>query len=201
MKEPKKIKEIIEAAVKSVKVPVTLKTRISLNRTDILGPLLAKTAQDAGATAVTIHARAAADVHSGPPDLAALEACCKAVSIPVIGNGGVTGAAQAKAMFEAGCQGVMIGRAAIGNPYIFRDIAQILSGQEAAPLTLQEKLTLYLELIEENVKLYGEKTGVSRSKKTVGFWINGFNGASAAREKLVRATTLKEAKDIFTTIP
>lgn len=195
MKEPEKIAQIVSAAVKSVKIPVTLKTRVSLNRTDILAPLLAKIAQDNGAAAITLHARAAVDVHSGPANLKALEDACKAVTIPVIGNGGVVDAASAKDMFETGVSGVMIGRGAIGNPFIFTEVIQTLGGGEITPLTPAQKVAMFRQLVEENVRFYGERTGVCRSKKTVGYWIKGFKDSSAVREKFVRAITLKEAMD------
>lgn len=195
MKEPEKIAQIVSAAVKSVKIPVTLKTRVSLNRTDILAPLLAKIAQDNGAAAITLHARAAVDVHSGPANLKALEDACKVVTIPVIGNGGVVDAQGAKDMFETGVSGVMIGRGAIGNPFIFTEVIQTLGGGEITPLTPQQKVAMFRQLVEENVRFYGERTGVCRSKKTVGYWIKGFKDSSAVREKFVRAITLKEAMD------
>jgi nifR3 family TIM-barrel protein len=197
MKEPQKLAAIISAAVKSVKIPVTLKTRISLNRNEILGPLLAKIAQDSGAAAVVMHARAAVDMHSGAANIKALEDCCKAVNIPVIGNGGVKDAAGAKEMFEAGCAGVMIGRGAVGNPFIFKNIADVLSGGAPRELSAEEKIKIFARLIEENVKFYGEYTGVNRSKKTVGCWIRDFSGSSAIREALVRAQSLKEVLSIL----
>jgi len=197
MKDPQKIAQIVRAAVEAVKIPVTLKTRVSLNKSDILSPLLAKIAQDNGAAAITIHARAAVDVHAGPPNLAALEATCKAVTIPVIGNGGVQNAADAKAMFDAGCAGIMIGRGAVGNPFIFRDISGTLNGAQSTPLTLAERLKLFKELVEENIKLYGEYTGIGRSKKTVGYWVRDFNGSASVRAQLVHANTLAEMQKIF----
>ncbi|MDR0952671.1 MAG: tRNA dihydrouridine synthase DusB [Elusimicrobiota bacterium] len=197
MKDPAKIGEIVAAARKSVKIPITLKTRISLNKAEILSPLIAKIAQDNGADAITIHARAAVDMHSGEPNLKALEETCKAVNIPVIGNGGITDAKSAKAMFNCGCQGIMIGRGAVGNPFIFSEIAATLNGLEPKPLSLSEKIKIFKELIEENVKFYGESTGVSRSKKTVGYWLKDFEGSSAVRSQLVLAQTLSEVEKIL----
>jgi nifR3 family TIM-barrel protein len=194
MKEPAKFGQIIAAAVKSVSVPVTVKTRISLTRGEILGPLLCRIAQDSGAAAVTIHARAAVDVHSGPPNLKALEDCCKAVRIPIIGNGGIVDAQSARAMLETGCAGIMIGRAAVGNPFIFRQLAG------GAPANLQDKINLFRRLTEENVKLYGQCTGISRSKKTVGYWVRGFENAAALREALVRARSLEEVLAILSEV-
>ena len=89
MKTPEKIAQILQAAVKSVSIPVTLKTRVSLNRTDNLAPLLTKIAQDNGAAAITLHARAAVDIHNGAPNIKFLESACAVAKIPVIANGGV----------------------------------------------------------------------------------------------------------------
>ena len=197
MKTPEKIAEIVKAAVKSVNIPVTLKTRVSLNRTENLAPLLVKIAQDNGAAAITLHARAAADVHSGPPNIKFLESACKAASIPVFANGGVLCAQDAKVMFEAGAQAVMIGRGAIGNPFIFTEITKTLNGENFEGVSPAQKARMFLELVEENVKFYGERTGVSRSKKTVSYWIGGFQNASTIRENFVRCETLKLARDIL----
>ncbi len=197
MKEPQKVEAMIKAAVKAVKIPVTLKTRIGLKHGEVLGPLLAKIAQDAGASAVTIHARFAVDYHNGAPDLKALEECCKSVTIPVIGNGGAVDEKTALDIFNTGAAAVMIGRGAIGNPFIFRDIAAVLSGGQKQPLTLKERLTMYKQLVEENVLFYGERTGVSRSKKTVGYWIRDFNGSSSVREQLVRSESLQQVAEII----
>jgi nifR3 family TIM-barrel protein len=200
MKEPKKIGEIVAAAIKRVNVPVTLKTRISLNKTDIIGPEIVKIAQDSGVAAVIIHARAAIDMHSGSPNLKALEKCCKVATVPLIGNGGIVTVQDAKAMFETGCSGVMIGRGAIGNPFIFKEIEAALNGAEYTPIMLKEKLKMFKQLVRENVKQYGERTGIGRSKKTVGYWIREFDGSSAVRESLIRTETLKEAEGILTSL-
>ncbi|MBR4592724.1 MAG: tRNA-dihydrouridine synthase, partial [Elusimicrobiaceae bacterium] len=117
MKDEIKLARLLTAAVKSVKIPVTLKTRIALNHQELLGARLAKLAEDCGAAAVTLHARAAVDVHTGLPNVPALAQACAAVKIPVIGNGGVADASFVKKFIEAGCAGVMIGRAAVGNPF------------------------------------------------------------------------------------
>lgn len=200
MKTPEKIAEILQAAVKSVKIPVTLKTRVSLNRQDNLAPLLTQIAQDNGAAAITLHARAAADFHNGAPNIKFLESACRVAKIPVIANGGVLNAQDAKVMFEAGAQAVMIGRGAIGNPFIFKEIAQALDGADFTPVSNPRKAEIFLALVEENVKFYGEKVGISRSKKTVGYWLHGFNNAAAVREKFVRCEKLADAKQILSLV-
>lgn len=197
MKDEVKLARLLSAAVKSVQIPVTLKTRIALNHKEFLGARLAKLAEDCGAAAVTLHARAAVDVHVGEPDVEALANACAAVKIPVIGNGGVTTAERVKEFLEAGCAGVMIGRGAIGNPFIFRDIMDELSGCPVPAHTPQKRLEIYLNLIEENVDYYGERIGINRSRKTAGYWISGFPNAAAVRGEFVRLNTLPEVRALL----
>ena len=197
MKDENKLARILTAAVNSVKIPVTLKTRIALNHQEFLGARLAKLAENCGAAAVTLHARAAVDMHSGEPDVEALAKACAAVKIPVIGNGGVTNAVRAKQFLEAGCAGVMIGRGAVGNPFIFQDIADALEGRALTSHTPKNRLEIYLKLIEENVAYYGERIGINRSRKTAGYWINGFPNASVVRGEFVRLDTLPEVRALL----
>ena len=200
MKDEFKLGHLLEAAVKAVKIPVTLKTRIALNHKEFLGARLAKLAEDCGAAAVTLHARAAVDMHSGEPNIEALASACAAVKIPVIGNGGVTNAARVKDFLAAGCAGVMIGRGAVGNPFIFQDIIEELSGNVPQSHTPQKRLETYLALIEENVAYYGERIGVNRSRKTAGYWINGFPNAAEVRGTFVRLGTLGEIRTLFSDV-
>lgn len=200
MKDPVHLGRLVAAAVKAVKVPVTLKTRISLKRGKLLGDEIAKIAESEGAAAVLMHARAAEDVHAGEPDLDALAKVCASVKIPVLGNGGIDGASKARQFFDAGCAGLLIGRAAVGNPYLFRDIAQELAGEKPQPLDNQRRTEIYLALIEENIAHYGEKIGVGRSKKTAGYWLRGFPNAAEVRGKFVRMEKLSDIKSLFSSL-
>ena len=197
MKDPVHLGRLVAAAVKAVSVPVTLKTRIALKRGTILGPEIARIAENEGAAAVMMHARAAEDMHTGAPNLDALAAVCAAVRIPVFGNGGIDGPDMAKKFFEAGCAGLLIGRAAVGNPYIFRDITDGLDGKKITPLDYKRRAEIYLQLIEENVAHYGGHIGVGRSKKTAGYWLRDFPGAADFRAKFVRLETLADIKELF----
>ena len=200
MKDPLHLGRLVAAAVKAVKVPVTLKTRISLKRGVLLGDEIAHIAEGEGAAAVIMHARAAEDVHSGEPNLQALAKVCARVKIPVIGNGGICNAASAQAFFDAGCSGVMIGRGAVGNPFIFRDIQEELEGRLPAPLDQRRRVEIYLALIEENIARYGEKIGVGRSKKTAGYWLRDFPNAAEVRGRFVRMETLKDIQELFSSL-
>ncbi len=197
MKDEAKLGRLLEAAVKAVNIPVTLKTRIALNHKEMLAVRLAKLAENAGASAITLHARAAVDVHTGAPNIDAVAEACAAVNIPVIGNGGVINADVAKQFLEAGCAGVMIGRGAVGNPFIFQDIQKELAGQAAEPMSAQKRLQIYLALIRENVAYYGERIGVNRSRKTAGYWINNFPNAADVRGRFVRLDNLAEIEKLF----
>lgn len=197
MKDEAKLGRLIEAAVKSVNIPVTLKTRIALTHKELLGARLAKLAENSGAAAVTLHARAAADVHSGPPNVDALAEACQAVKIPVIGNGGVLDAAMARRFLEAGCAGVMIGRGAVGNPFIFKDIANALEGRASDPHTPAWRLAVYRDLIRENVSYYGERIGVNRARKTAGYWIKDFENAAQVRGLFVRTDALADVENLL----
>ena len=197
MKDEARLAALISAAVRSVKIPVTLKTRISLNHTEFLGARLAKLAENEGASAVTIHARAAVDVHSGAPNLDALAKVCQAVKIPVIGNGGIQTAQDVKDFLACGCAGVMVGRGAVGNPFIFKEIIAELSGTPQKTSCAQTRLEIYKSLIEENVSYYGERIGINRSRKTAGYWIKDFPNASDVRAKFVRLESLKDINDLF----
>ncbi|MBR3603468.1 MAG: tRNA-dihydrouridine synthase [Elusimicrobiaceae bacterium] len=200
MKDPAHLGRLVAAAVKAVKVPVTLKTRISLKRGKLLGDELARIAENEGAAAVLMHARAAEDVHTGEPDLEALAKVCASVKIPVLGNGGINSAQMAKNFFDAGCAGLLIGRAAVGNPYIFRDIAQELTGGNPQPLDNRRRVEIYLALIEENIAHYGEKIGIGRSKKTAGYWLRDFAGAAEVRGKFVRMEKFTDIKALFSSL-
>ena len=200
MKDEAKLGRLVEAAVKAVKIPVTLKTRIALTHKEMLAVRMAKLAENAGASAVTLHARAAVDMHTGAPKIGAVAQACAAVKIPVIGNGGITNAQVAKQFLEAGCAGVMIGRGAVGNPFIFQDIQRELAGEAVEPMTAQKRLQIYLALIRENVAYYGERIGVNRSRKTAGYWINNFPNAAEVRGQFVRLDTLAEIEKLFAQI-
>ncbi|NLO92264.1 MAG: tRNA dihydrouridine synthase DusB [Elusimicrobia bacterium] len=178
---------VVSAAVKAVSLPVTVKFRTGLRSGDGLGPRLAAIAQDSGAAAIAVHARPAENMHSGPPDLKALEAVCRVARVPVIGNGGVACAEDARRFLEAGCSGVMIGRAAVGNPLIFGEINAALAGKARRACSQGERVALFLRLFDMNAKRYGAETGFSRLKKAAGYWLKGFAGASGLRADFAQA--------------
>ena len=197
MKTPQLLGDIISRMVKSVKIPVTVKLRVGLTAGETLGPLLARICEEAGAAAITLHGRPASQFHSGPVNLAAMAETAAAVKIPVFGNGGVESAAGARAMLEAGCAGVAVGRAAVFNPAVFAEIAAGLSGGQSTPVSAAVRMKLFLRFLELNAGIYGEEHGLARARKLVGYWLKGLPGAAGARSAFMRLKTLKEAEALL----
>ncbi|NLE44090.1 MAG: tRNA dihydrouridine synthase DusB [Chloroflexi bacterium] len=146
MRSPKKVQQIVDAVSSAVSLPVTIKTRLGLSPDLPNISEVAQAAEEGGASAIFIHARFASDVHSGPPHLEALARVKAERSIPVFGNGGVTCAAHAITMMcETGIDGVMIGRGALGNPWIFAECHALLAGGLYQAPNLAERRAVIVE--------------------------------------------------------
>ncbi|OGS66085.1 MAG: hypothetical protein A3J79_07880 [Elusimicrobia bacterium RIFOXYB2_FULL_62_6] len=198
MKEPAVLEAIIREMVKAVSIPVTVKIRSGLNAGEIISPALARIIEGAGASAITLHGRPASQFHTGPVDHEAFASTAAAVKIPVFGNGGVCCAADAAKILEAGCAGVAIGRAAVGNPAVFSKVAEGLGGKgPTAPRNPEEKIKLFIRFLELNTALYGPEHGVVRARKLVGYWLKGFPHSSALRASFMKARALPEAEALL----
>ncbi|MHB0994904.1 MAG: tRNA dihydrouridine synthase [Elusimicrobiales bacterium] len=197
MLKPLLLADIISRMRKCVKIPVTVKFRVGVEAGENLGPLLARAAEEAGAAAITLHGRPASQFHTGPIDLAAVAATASAVKIPVFGNGGVENADGARALLEAGCAGVAVGRAAVFNPAVFTEIAAGLSGGRVPPPDHAARIRMFLRFLELNAGIYGEEHGLARARKLVGYWLKGLPNAAAARGAFMSLKTLKEAEELL----
>lgn len=143
MKDPEKIREIVKTVSKAISLPVTVKTRIGLTPKSINISAVARSVEDGGGKALFIHGRTADSRHTGPADWEAIARIKQDISIPVIGNGGITTAETAIGIIEeTGVDGVMIGRAAVGNPWIFRETLSLYSKREYIPPTDREKMEI-----------------------------------------------------------
>jgi tRNA-dihydrouridine synthase B len=191
---------IIRAVVAATPLPVTVKIRSGWDeeRRDPVG--IALRCQEAGATALTLHARTRTQMFSGAARWDEIASVVEALDIPVIGNGDVTTAADVLRMHrETGCAGVMVARGAFGNPWIFRDARALLEGGVAAPPpTAEERFRTALEHARLTLELEGDtpKT-VLEFRKHLGWYARGLPGASGLRERLHRVDSLGEVERIF----
>jgi len=197
MKNPRLLSEIVGYVKKAGNIPVTVKLRSSFAEGEIASPSHARICEDAGANAVTFHARSVASGHSGKVDFRALELTAKAVKIPLIGNGGVKTAEDAQKMFNAGCSAVSIGRAAASDPFIFKRIQDQLEGKEEKDTSPREKIDLFLKFLKLNCNLYGPKWGIVRARKLVGYWLKNMPNAALLRASFMEAESLEDAEKTF----
>lgn len=195
MKTPKLFGEIITEAVKSAgNVPVTVKIRAGWDEDNINAVEIAKIAESAGASAVTVHGRTRVQMYSGKSDLRVIAAVKNAVNIPVIGNGDVFDVESCMVMYkETGCDLVMIGRAALGNPWIFKEIKRFVKKKELITNpTLNERLKVMKEHIKLAVSLKGERIAMRESRKQAAWYIKGIHGAAVWRTKCMTLETLED---------
>lgn len=170
---PKLVSEIIQAVVKAVDVPVTLKFRTGWDLQNRNAVEIAKIAQDNGIQSLALHGRTKACMYKGEAEYETIKQVKSAVSIPVLANGDITSAHKAKEVLNiTGADGVMIGRGAQGNPWIFREIEHYLqTGEELPSPTLEEVQTTLVEHINNVHQFYGEFLGVRIARKHVGWYL------------------------------
>ncbi len=186
---------IVKATVKGTKLPVTVKTRLGWDENSIVITDVAKMIEQAGAKALTLHCRTRAQAHNGFADWTWLEKIKKVISIPLIGNGDVTTPEDAQAMLETGCDGVMIGRGAIANPWIFREIKHFLkTGTHLAPPTPEEKIQTCLEHLRLSVDYKEERYGVMTFRKHYAGYLRGLPNITPVRADLMQYTTLEQVE-------
>lgn len=183
MGNPSLAGKIVKAVVSGVNIPVTVKIRKGINENKVNAVEIAKIAEANGASAVCVHGRTMNQFYSGQADLSIIAEVKKNVDVPVIGNGDVSSLAEAESMLaQTGCDAVMIGRAACGNPWVF-------SGQKAA---LAEKKEVMAEHAIYLAEFKGEYTGVREMRKHLGWYIKGLKNAARLKVSINSAETLQE---------
>ncbi len=194
LKEPKKVEAILTAMVKRSKKPVTVKIRKGFNDASVNAVEIAKIAEGCGVAAVAVHGRTREQFYLGKADWEIIRQVKEAVKIPVIGNGDVTGAKEAKAMLDlTGCDGVMIGRGAKGNPWIFSQILHYLETGEVLPgpsvLEIKAMILRHGRLLSEDK---GEFTAMREMRKHMAWYTAGLPHSAALRNEINLVETLEE---------
>lgn len=198
-KTPELAGEIVAAVTAAVSVPVTVKIRKGWDGNSITAVQMAKIAEAAGAAAVTVHGRTREQFYSGKADLDIIKAVKAAVSIPVIGNGDITDGESAKYMLDyTGCDGIMIGRAAEGNPWVFRQVIHYLeTGERLTGPTLVERADMMDEHLSLLVKFKGDYRGIQEARKHMAWYIKGMPGGARLREIINTASTEAEMREVI----
>ncbi len=179
--------QLVKATVKGTTLPVTVKTRLGWDEQSIVILDVAKMVEDAGAKALTLHCRTRSQAHSGFADWSWLEKIKKVVKIPIIGNGDITCPEDVQAMLETGCDGVMIGRGAIANPWIFKQSKHFLETREHLPEPgIEEKIQICIEHLKLNVQYKGEKYGVQTFRKHYVGYLKGLPNIAPVRSELMQ---------------
>ena len=188
---------IMKAVIQNSKVPVTLKIRKGWDNDNIVAVEVAKIAEKAGISAITIHGRTRSEFYSGKADWVIIKKVKESVKIPVIGNGDIVDEESAKAMFEeTGVDGIMIGRAALGNPWIFqKTIHYLKTGEKLADPTNQEKLKVINEHLELLIKEKGEIVAVKEFRKHIAAYTKNMPNSSNFRVKINSLETKKEVEE------
>lgn len=197
--EPNKIFEMVSAVVDAVKKPVTVKMRIGWDSEHIYVIDNAKAVEQAGAKAVTIHGRTREQLYTGTADWNYIRQVKENVSIPVIGNGDVSSPEDAKRMLlETGCDGVMIGRGALGNPWmLYRTIEYLKSGELLPEPPLKDKITIAILHMDRLAALKGETVAVKEMRKHLSWYLKGFKGAARIKDAIMEETRRNEMVQIL----
>lgn len=198
MRDPDHAARLVATLARAVSIPVTVKMRSGWDSLERNAVALAQRLRDAGAAAVTIHARTRADGHEGPADWNLLAEAAKSVGLLVIGCGGIATAADAvRLLRETGCQGVMIARAALGNPWIFEEVRAAIEDRPRPTIPLAARWRDVRAHLEETVAWGGEALAVRLWRRYGAWYVAGRPGALSARERICRATSRLEVEALL----
>ena len=187
MREPELIGRIVRAVADAVDRPVTVKIRAGWDADNINAMEAAQICEQSGAAAIAVHGRTRMQQYAGCADWGVIREVKRHVGVPVIGNGDVRSGADALRMLEeTGCDGVLVGRAAQGNPWIFREIRAALKGEDIPEVTNSERINTALRHFALELQLHGERGGLLEMRKHIAWYVHGMRGAAKFRERVNR---------------
>ncbi|MBE6787278.1 MAG: tRNA dihydrouridine synthase DusB [Ruminococcaceae bacterium] len=198
MRDVELAQKIVKAVAGAVEIPVTVKMRTGWDSDSINAPELAKRCEDAGAKMITVHGRTRKQMYMPSAEYKTIAEVKKAVKIPVVANGDIVSGETAKKVYEiTGCDYVMVGRAAQGNPFIFEEINAYMSGKNYTPPTLEEKFKVLLNQVELMKKYKNERVAILESRKHTAWYMTGLHGAANIRRMCGEISSVKDIQRII----